>query len=150
MNDRLAEDIGLFRRAVIPDLLVGMLRQMNDAEPNLPQVATLYVLDAGASPTVGELAELLGRSTSLTSRLVDGLVTRGWIDRAEDPSDRRAKRLRITTQGRHFLRGFEEVRARAQREVMTYLTEDEQARVAEAMALLGKASRRRLDERSAQ
>jgi hypothetical protein len=30
---------------------------------------------------------------------------------------------------------------------MAYLTEDERRRVSEAMALLGKASQRRLDER---
>lgn len=147
MNDRLAEDIGLFRRAMIPDFLVGMLRQLGDAEPNLLQVATLYVLDGGASPTVGELAERLGRSTSVTSRMVDHLVTRGWVDRTEDPTDRRAKRLAITGTGQEFLRNFEGIRAEAQRDVTGYLTDDEQRIVAEGMALLGKAARRRLDER---
>jgi DNA-binding MarR family transcriptional regulator len=150
MDDQLADDIGLFRRAMIPDLLTGMLRRMGDAEPNLLQVATLYVLDAGVSPTVGELAERLGRSTSVSSRMVEQLVTRGWVDRTEDRSDRRAKRLAITAKGRNFLRGFEGVRAQAQREVMAYLTDDEQRIVTEGMALLGKASRRRLDERSAE
>jgi len=150
MTDSLADDIGLFRRAMIPEFLIGMLRQLGDTEPNLLQVATLYALDSGASPTVGELAERLGRSTSVTSRMVDQLVTRGWVDRAEDPTDRRAKRLAITPVGQDFLRNFEGIRARAQREVMAYLTADEQARVAEAMALLGKASRRRLDERNAE
>lgn len=148
MSDTLAEDIGLFRRAMIPDFLIGMLRQMGDTEPNLPQMATLYVLDSGTSPTVGELAEHLGRSTSVTSRLIDQMVTRGWVDRVEDAEDRRAKRLGITASGRKFLRDFEGVRAQAQREVMTYLTDDEQQRVAEAMALLGKASQRRIDERA--
>jgi DNA-binding MarR family transcriptional regulator len=145
-TDQLADDIGQLRRAMIPDFLVGMLRRMGEDEPNLPQVATLYVLDVGATPTVGELAERLGRSTSVTSRLVDHMVKRGWVDRAEDPDDRRAKRVQITSKGRSFLRGFEGVRAEAQREVMSYLTEDEQRHVSEAMALLGKASRRRLDE----
>ncbi|MBV1851715.1 MarR family winged helix-turn-helix transcriptional regulator [Catellatospora tritici] len=148
-HDQLAEDIGLFRRAMIPQFLLGMLRRMGDAEPNLLQVASLYVLDGGARPTVGDLAGQLGRSTSVTSRLVDQLVRRGWIERAEDLADRRAKRLRITPAGRDFLRGFERVRAQAQRELMTYLTDAEQRRVAEAMALLGKASRRHLDERDA-
>ena len=146
-KDQLAEDIGLFRRAVIPEFLVGMLSRLGDAEPNLPQMATLYLLDADASPTVGELADQLGRSISVASRLVDHMVKRGWVDRAEDLDDRRVKRLRITAAGREFLRDFEGVRAQAQREVMTYLTDDEQRRVSEAMALLGKASRRRLDER---
>ena len=142
----MADDIGHFRRAVIPDFLIGMLSQMGDAEPNLPQRATLYLLDAGTTPTVGELADQLGRSMSVTSRLVDQMVKRGWVDRAEDRDDRRAKRLAITAAGRTFLRDFESVRAQAQREVMTYLTDDEQRQVSEAMALLGKASRRRLDE----
>ena len=145
-TDQLAEDIGQLRRAMIPDFLVGMLRRMGEGEPNLLQVATLYVLDVGATPTVGELAEKLGRSTSVTSRLVDHMVQRGWVDRAEDAEDRRAKRVRITDKGRSFLRGFEGVRAEAQREVMAYLTADEQRHVSEAMALLGKASQRRLDE----
>jgi DNA-binding MarR family transcriptional regulator len=147
--DRLADDIGQLRRAMIPDFLVGMLRRMGDDEPNLPQVATLYVLDVGATPTVGELAEKLGRSTSVTSRLVDHMVKRGWVHRAEDSADRRAKRVLITAQGRSFLREFEGVRAQAQRDVMAYLSADEQRHVSEAMALLGKASRRRLDEQRA-
>lgn len=146
-KDQLAEDIGDFRRAVIPEFLIGMLSQMSDAEPNLPQMATLYLLDAGATPTVGELADQLARSMSVTSRLADHMVKRGWVDRAEDPEDRRVKRLAITAAGRTFLRSFESVRAQAQREVMTYLTDDEQRQVSEAMALLGKASRRRVDER---
>ena len=149
VRDQLADDIGQLRRAMIPDFLVGMLRRMGDEEPNMPQVATLYVLDVGATPTVGELAERLGRSTSVTSRLVDHMVKRGWVDRAEDSADRRAKRVLITSKGRSFLREFEGVRAQAQRDVMAYLTADEQRRVSEAMALLGKASRRRLDEQRA-
>jgi DNA-binding MarR family transcriptional regulator len=148
-DDQLADDIRQFRRAVIPDLLLGMLRRMDDAEPNLLQVATLYVRDAGARPTVRDLASQIGRSMSVTSRLIDLLVRRGWVDRAEDPDDRRARRLRITTAGSDYLRAFEQVRAQAQRQLMTYLSDDEQRVVSEAMALLGKASRRHLDERDA-
>ena len=148
MDDSLADDIGLFRRAMIPEFLTGMLRKMGDSEPNLLQMASLYVLDSGVSPTVGELAERLGRSTSVTSRMVDQMVARTWVDRTEDAADRRAKRLAITAAGRNLLREFEQVRAQAQREVMGYLTADEQRIVAQGMALLGKASQRRIDERN--
>lgn len=148
-RDQLAEDIGLFRRALIPDFLLGLLRRMGDEEPNLLQMATLYVLDSGPHPTVRDLAEQVGRSMSVTSRLIDHMVRRGWVERDEDAADRRAKRLRITPAGRDYLRAFERVRAQAQRQLMTYLTDDEQRQVSEAMALLGKASRRHLDERDA-
>jgi DNA-binding MarR family transcriptional regulator len=147
VDDQLAADIGLFRRALIPDFMLDLLRRMGDAEPNLLQVATLYVLDGGGRPTVRDLAARIGRSMSATSRLVDQLVRRGWVDRAEDPDDRRAKRLELTPAGTDFLRGFERARAKAQRELTKYLTDDEQRLVSEAMALLGKASRRYIDER---
>ncbi|MEU8002378.1 MarR family winged helix-turn-helix transcriptional regulator [Catellatospora sp. NPDC049111] len=146
--DQLAQDIGLFRRALIPDFLLGLVRRMGDEEPNLLQMATLYVLDSGPEPTVRDLAEQLGRSMSVSSRLVEHMVRRDWIERTEDPADRRAKRLRITPAGRDYLRAFERVRAQAQQQLMTYLTDDEQRQVSEAMALLGKASRRHLDERA--
>lgn len=148
-HDQLAEDIGLFRRAVIPDFLLGLLRRMGDTEPNLLQMATLYALDVGARPTVRDMAAQLGRSMSVTSRLLDQMVRRGWVERAEDPADRRARRLRITPAGQDYLRAFERARADAQRQLTTYLSEEEQAVVTEAMALLGKASRRHLDERHA-
>ena len=48
--------------------------------------------------------------------------------------------------GKKFLRDFEEVRAQAQREVMRYLTPDEQRTVAEGMALLVTAAQRHADE----
>ncbi|WP_144126471.1 MarR family winged helix-turn-helix transcriptional regulator [Catellatospora sichuanensis] len=147
-RDQLAEDIGLFRRALIPDFLLGLLRRMGDEEPNLLQMATLYVLDSGPHPTVRDLSEQVGRSMSVTSRLIEHMVRRGWVERTEDPADRRAKRLQITPAGRDYLRAFERVRAQAQRQLMTYLTDDEQRQVSQAMALLGKASRRHLDERA--
>lgn len=146
-HEQLAADIGLFRRGLIPDFMLELLRRVGDAEPSLLQVATLYVLDAGSRPTVRDLAARIGRSMSATSRMVDQLVRRGWVDRGEDPDDRRAKRLELTPAGSDFLRGFERARATAQLALTRYLTDDEQRLVSEAMALLGKASRRYIDER---
>ncbi|HEY1853361.1 MAG TPA: MarR family transcriptional regulator [Solirubrobacterales bacterium] len=47
-----------------------------------------------------ELAERLGASTPAISRAVDDLVKKGLVTRVEDPDDRRARRIELTTKGR--------------------------------------------------
>ncbi|MEV0757726.1 MarR family transcriptional regulator [Streptosporangium sp. NPDC050280] len=142
-RDRLADDIGDLRRALIPGLLLHLLSGFEDDEPSMIQIATLYTLDVPAPPTLRELAGRVSRSVSATSRLVDQLVRRGLAGRREDPGDRRVRRITLTPAGADFLRTFERVRADAQLEVMAYLTAEERELVIRATALLGEASRRR-------
>ncbi|WP_329091403.1 MarR family winged helix-turn-helix transcriptional regulator [Streptosporangium sp. NBC_01469] len=142
-RDRMADDIGDLRRALIPGLLLHLLSGFEGDEPSMIQIATLYTLDTPAAPTLRELAGRVGRSVSATSRLVDQLVRRGLADRREDPGDRRVRRIALTPAGTDFLRTFERVRADAQLEVMAHLTAEERELVIRAMALLGEASRRR-------
>ncbi|MGV9773148.1 MarR family winged helix-turn-helix transcriptional regulator [Streptosporangium sp. NPDC003464] len=142
-RDRLADDIGDFRRALIPGTVLQLLRGFEGEEPSVIQIATLYVLDRPDPPTLRELAGRIDRSVSATSRLVDRLVRRGLVGRHSDPGDRRVRRIALTADGAGFLRGFERARADAQFEVMAHLTADERELVIRAMALLGEASRRR-------
>jgi DNA-binding MarR family transcriptional regulator len=60
-----------------------------------------FVLRAVAAeqPTVSRLAELLGVTKQAASRLVDDMVTLGYLERAEDPRDRRRTRLRLSAAG---------------------------------------------------
>jgi len=77
-----------------------------------------FVLRAVASeqPTVSRLAELLGVTKQGASRLADDMVTLGYLDRSEDPADRRRTRLRLSPAG-------ERIRARALAE--SHAIEDE-------------------------
>ncbi len=106
-------------------------------------MATLLLLDEEGELSIKQIAELLGRSISATSRLIDQLVERGLVSRREDEQDRRMKRVAITEQGRTFIATLERQRAEVQLVVMEHLSVEEQAVVAQAMALLAKASQRR-------
>jgi len=77
-----------------------------------------FVLRAVAAeqPTVSRLAELLGVSKQGASRLADDMVTLGYLERNEDPADRRRTRLRLSPAG-------ERIRARALAE--SHAIEDE-------------------------
>ena len=70
-----------------------------------------FVLRAVAAeePSVSRLAELLGVTKQAASRLADDMVSLGFLERAEDPGDRRLTRLRLTRTGAR-------VRERAQEE----------------------------------
>jgi DNA-binding MarR family transcriptional regulator len=149
-NELLARSISQFRRTIIRDFIFVVVHTFEDFDYSLPQMATLLLLDEEGELTIKQVAELLGRSVSATSRLLDQLVVRGMITRREDERDRRAKRVAITERGRALIATLEQRRADAQIAVMEYLSAEEQAEVRRAMALLAEAGmrRRKQDESS--
>ncbi len=60
-------------RALWRELVVGFSSQLGELNLGFTQLAALYVLAEGATTTIADLAEAIGRSPSATSRLVDGL-----------------------------------------------------------------------------
>jgi DNA-binding MarR family transcriptional regulator len=98
-------------RALWRELVIGFAYQLGDLRLGFTQLAALYVLADGATTTVGELAELIGRSPSATSRLVDGLVRRRLVERQEEQEDRRQRTLHLTQRGRALLRVVDRARA---------------------------------------
>jgi DNA-binding MarR family transcriptional regulator len=132
-----------FRRATLREFVFNILHTFGDLEFSLPQMATLLLLDEEGEFTIKQVAEILGRSVSATSRLLDQLVEQGLVSRREDERDRRVKRVAITESGRTFIATLERSRADTQLAVMEYLSAEERADVVRAMALLVEASRRR-------
>jgi DNA-binding MarR family transcriptional regulator len=53
-------------------------------------------------PTMGELSADLGIPLSSATRIINWLVKAGFIERIQDPSDRRVVRVEMTKQARHF------------------------------------------------
>ncbi len=145
----LARSISQFRRTLVREFVLDIMTAFGDFDFSLPQMATLLLLDEEGELTIKQIAELVGRSVSATSRLLDQLVERGMVSRREDERDRRVKRVAITRSGQAFIATLEQRRAEAQIVVMEYLSAEERAEVTRAMALLAKAGRRRRYEYSA-
>jgi len=144
-NDRemLARSISQFRRAIVREFVFNILRTLVDFDYSLPQLATLLLLDEEGELTIKQVTEILGRSVSATSRLLDQLVERGMVSRREDERDRRSKRIAITEKGRMLIATLEQRRADVQIAVMEYYSTEEQAEINRAMALLAEAGQRR-------
>ena len=131
------------RGALLREGFLDALRLIGEEELSVAQFAALLLLEFEGERSVGELAALLGRSLSATSRLLDGLVRRELAVRREDPNDRRAKRAAIAPRGHALLEQVQRRRADAQLALMAALTPEEEAAVMRGMALLAEAAGRR-------
>ena len=123
-------------RVLWRELVVGFASQLGELRLGFTQLAALYVLADGATRTVGDLAEVLGRSPSATSRLVDGLVKRRLVERRAEDDDRRQRSVALTTRGRALLRAFDRARADQFLTAVRPMPTAERAIVAMAVAAL--------------
>jgi DNA-binding MarR family transcriptional regulator len=139
----LAQNIRLFRRATLREFVFNIMRAFGDFDFSMPQLATILLLEEDGELTIKQVAEVLGRSVSTTSRMLDQLVERGLVSRREDERDRRAKLVASTERGRALIATLEQRRAESQMAVIDYLSDEEQAEVGRAMALLAEAGKRR-------
>ena len=80
-------------------------------------------------------------TNAAASQMVDRLVQLGYLERAEDVNDRRMKQLTLTSKGRALIVKSLEARRRWLEDLVTALTPDQQAEIAEALALLTQAAR---------
>lgn|SRR5574337_262765 len=92
--------------------------------------------------SLSDLSEHLLCSNSNATRLVDGLVERGWVQRVEDSGDRRVTRIQVTPSGREIREAAAPEYDRVVREVMGRLSLHLQGALAEHLEYLAEESDR--------
>jgi DNA-binding MarR family transcriptional regulator len=98
-------------RALWRELVIGFASQLGEMRLGFTQLAALYVLADSGTMTIGDLADVINRSPSATSRLVDGLVRRRLVERRTEDEDRRQRSLQLTQRGQALLRVVDRARA---------------------------------------
>ena len=141
--DILHDSLVQLRHAVLRDGFLQAVRALDDFDLSVGQMATLMLLDAEQGGTISNIASDLGRSLSVTDRLIDQMVRRGLVDRQEDGRNRRIKRIGLTERGHELIGMVQRQRSEAQLTVMATLTDSERAEVMRGMALLAEAAVRR-------
>ena len=92
-----------FLRLMSAQLLSSTARDLRHENMSLAEVASLYLLDRDKALSISSLATALALSLPAASRVASTLVERGFVARAEDPDDRRAKVLTLTAEGTGLL-----------------------------------------------
>lgn len=103
---------------------------------SMPQFFLLMQVYRREHCGISDLSDHLEITNAAVSQLVDKLVQAGMLTRSEDPNDRRAKKVELTSEGRAFIeQGFEE-RYRWVDELANALSDTEEKKVAEALSIL--------------
>ena len=116
----------------------------------LTQVKILMLLMRHGNVSGGELARLLGVGLAALSGMVDRLVLQDLVARTEDLHDRRVRRIGLTKAGNELIGGIMTAGAEKHRKVLSRLSGDELARVADAMELLVRAASEEMPPESGQ
>lgn len=95
--------IEIFTRKLFSNIIERLAVISNDKNLTFSQMAALHVIDREKKININSLAELLNLSTSATSRLINDLVEKDFIQRIEDPENRRSKILSLSEKGIEFM-----------------------------------------------
>lgn len=90
--------------------------------------------DDGMRPSA--LAEVLHIAPRSATEVADALVDRGWVQRAADPTDRRATTLTLTGDGRELVERIEDVRRQASEQVLDVLSPAQRRTLHEILAVV--------------
>ena len=110
-----------------------LIHLAHEFELSFSQMKALHYVHDKDDLSVKALGETLGLSLAAMSRAVDELVQRDLMDRTEDPSDRRIKRLRLTTKGRELVQKMRELRMAGFEQFVATLSPKESAQLAKAL-----------------
>src|SRR3972149_11846607 len=87
----------------MPRSMRGWTRLAKSRGLAMPQFSILMQLHHKGLCGMSEISERFDISNAAASQLVEKLVHAGYLERAEDPSDRRAKVLNLTDKGWPFV-----------------------------------------------
>ena len=106
-----------------------------ELDVSITQMKTLHALtDCDREVSVKELSDRLGLSMPGASRMVEALLRRGWLERREDPDDRRIKRVGITAAGRAIVERIETARLVGLEEYAAALTPEQRTTLSSALS----------------
>ncbi|MFB9688671.1 MarR family transcriptional regulator [Amycolatopsis plumensis] len=131
------------------ELLEILFEQARDASPrplSVSQVRAVVALDRYEGLNLRTLAELLGSTPPLASRLCDRLEAVGFIERLPHSQNRRELALRLSDSGRAYLQDLRARRRESLHTVLAALTTEERDALASGLRAFQAAANRDLAE----
>ena len=122
-------------------LLRWVRREDESSGLTAPRLSALSVVVFAGPLTLGELAAAEGVRPPTMTRLVDALEAEGLVVRRDDPSDKRAIRIRATAKGTKLLMNARAQRVAALTARVSALTSDEQALLGRAAEVIERMAR---------
>lgn len=91
---------------------------------------------------MSHVSERFEITPAAASQLVEKLVQSGFVQREEDPKDRRAKLLNLTDKGRDFIQRGTQERYRWVDELAGKLSAEERTKISEGLSIMTEAMKK--------
>ena len=114
---------------------------------SMPQFSILMQLHHKGPCGMSEISERFDVSAAAASQLVEKLVQAGYLERAEDPTDRRAKLLTLSTKGEELINQGTEERYRWMDDLVDTLSAEDQKKAVDTLEILTKAAQQLEDKK---
>ncbi len=108
---------------------------------SMPQISTLMRLHYRGACNVSDLGSYLTVTPAAASQMIEKLVQHGYIERTEDPEDRRTKQITLTHKGTALVQKSLDARRRWLNDLIKNLSPEQQAEIAGALDRLTQAAR---------
>lgn len=128
------ENIRLLERALgllKPDSSIWLCKNIT-----LAQCHALIEIGRKSDITLKDLAGTLQLDTSTTSRAVDALVKKGYVNRIQSQVDRRSIILSLTEEGNNIYGGIEQNMSEQYRQVLDQIPVDQRENVVDSLKLM--------------
>ncbi len=123
-------------------MLNSSASKWRDLDISMQQLRAIYFLRDEEEASVGRLAELFGIGLPGASLLADRLVRAGYVERREDPADRRRVLLSLTRVGLRLVTDLREGSHSLLRRWMSSLSEEDLAALARGWRALADVAAR--------
>ncbi len=108
---------------------------------SMPQFSILMQLHYQGECGMSDVSERMDISAAAASQLVEKLVHSELIERAEDPNDRRAKHIKLSSKGKEMIvKGIEE-RYRWVEEMVDGIRTEDRQKVGDALTVLTEVAK---------
>jgi DNA-binding MarR family transcriptional regulator len=115
-------------------------RFMDESGLSPSQINTLMRLKFNGACGVSDIGEHIGITSAAASQMIDRLVNLGYIQRIEDPQDRRAKHISLSLAGQALVDQGIEARRAWMEQLTSQLTTEQQDTIAAALTMLTEAA----------
>ncbi len=112
-----------FTRILFSKVIERLAVVVSEEQLSFSQVAALHIIDRESLVNINDISMKLNLSMSATSRLIDELVKKDFIERKEDQQNRRSKTLSLTSDGKKFMDTLSIERVKIIEESSTHVNE---------------------------
>ena len=140
-SDRFTSELHAWAEVFMRRSMRDLLQFAKNMGVSMPQLNTLMYLSHHGSCGVSGIGSHFGVTSAAASQMIDRLVQQGYLERTEDPEDRRSKQITVSDKGRELIKEGIEVRRHWMEELAAALSPEDQNLIIDALVLLTKAAR---------